>query len=111
MSDHLRLKVSRQEETGSYNVLQRLAYLTVVFFLGPLVLLSGLAFSPALASVMPALVNMFGGQQSARTIHFFAGSAVVVFLIVHVAMVWLTGFRVQMRSMITGYSRSTTETS
>lgn len=111
VSDHLRLKLSRHAETASYNVLQRLAYLTVVVLLGPLVLLSGLAFSPALASVMPALVNMFGGQQSARTIHFFAGAAVVLFLIVHVVMVWLTGFRARMRTMITGYPGSTKETS
>lgn len=110
VSDHLRLKLSRHAETASYNVLQRLAYLTVVVLLGPLVLLSGLAFSPALASVMPALVNMFGGQQSARTIHFFAGAAVVLFLIVHVVMVWLTGFRARMRTMITGYPGSTKET-
>lgn len=111
MFDHLRLKLSRHAETASYNVLQRLAYLTVVFLLGPLVLLSGLAFSPALASVMPALVTMFGGQQSARTIHFFAGAAIVLFLIVHVVMVGLTGFRVRMRAMITGHPGGTEETS
>ena len=104
VSDHLRLKRSRHAEAGSYNVLQRLAYVGVVFLLGPVVLLSGLAFSPALASVMPTLVKMFGGQQSARTIHFFAGAAVVLFLIVHVLMVWLTGFRARMRTMITGYA-------
>ena len=102
VSDHLRLRVSRDSGGDSYNVLQRITYATVVFVLGPLVLLSGLAFSPALASVMPVLVEMFGGQQSARTIHFFAGAAVVIFLIVHVIMVWLTGFKARMRSMITG---------
>ena len=109
VSTHVRLKPSRSAEPGSYNVLQRLAYVTVVFVAGPLVLLSGLAFSPALASVMPVLVSMFGGQQSARTIHFFGGMAVVVFLIVHVAMVWLTGFRTQMRTMIVGHAASTPE--
>lgn len=60
---------------------------------------------------MPGLVDMFGGQQSARTIHFFASAAVVLFLIVHVVMVALTGFKMQMRTMITGYPRSTRETS
>ena len=102
LSDHLRLRISRNSEPGSYNLLQSLTYASVVFVLGPVVLLSGLAFSPALASVMPVLVNMFGGQQSARTIHFFAGAAVVLFLVVHVVMVWLTGFKTRMRAMITG---------
>ena len=103
LADHLRLQPARAEP-GSYNTLQRLAYAIVVFVLGPLVLLSGLAFSPALASVMPAIVSMFGGQQSARTIHFFAGAAVVIFVIVHVVMVVITGFRAQLRTMITGYT-------
>lgn len=89
-------------EPGSYTVRQRVAYATVVFLLGPLVLLSGLAFSPALASVMPALVSAFGGQQSARTVHFFGGMAVVLFLVVHVTMVWLAGFRTKTQAMITG---------
>ena len=107
VSDHLRLQPSRHAGPDSYNVLQRLAYTTVVFLLGPLVLLSGLAFSPALASAAPVLVNMFGGQQSARTIHFFAGAAVVGFLMVHVVMVGLTGFRAQIQTMITGQAAST----
>jgi thiosulfate reductase cytochrome b subunit len=101
-ADHLRLKPSRDPFQPSYNVLQRLTYLIIVFLVGPLVVLSGLAFSPALASVAPALVEGFGGQQSARTIHFFAGLAVVVFLIVHIAMVALTGFLTQLRAMTIG---------
>jgi len=92
---------------GSYNVTQRGAYTILVFIIGPLVLVSGLAFSPAIASVMPAVVNMFGGQQSARTIHFFAGLAVVVFFVGHLAMVWLNGFVARTRAMITG--RASTE--
>lgn len=86
----------------SYNVVQRLSYLLVVFVLGPLMLLSGLAFSPAIASVAPVIVNMFGGQQSARTIHFFVAVAIVLFLLVHLARVCTTGFRVRMRGMISG---------
>jgi len=111
VSDHLRFRISRDSDRGSYNVLQRLTYATVVFVLGPLVLFSGLAFSPALASVIPALVLVFGGQQSARTIHFFVGAAVVIFLIVHVAMVLLTGFKAHMRAMITGRTDSAKEIS
>jgi thiosulfate reductase cytochrome b subunit len=106
-SDHVRRKPVAQP--GAYNVLQRSAYASLVFLLGPLVLWSGLAFSPALASVAPAVVNVFGGQQSARTVHFFAGAAVVLFLIVHVVMVWRTGFSAQTRAMITGYRASPSE--
>lgn len=111
VSDHLRLRISRDSDRDSYNVLQRLTYATVVFVLGPLVLFSGLAFSPALATVIPALVQVFGGQQSARTIHFFVGAAIVIFLILHVAMVLLTGFKARMRAMITGRADSAEENS
>jgi thiosulfate reductase cytochrome b subunit len=88
-----------------YSAPRRATYAVVVFLLAPLVLLSGLAFSPALASVAPPLVTMFGGQQSARTIHFFAAAAVAVFFIVHVVMVWRSGFIAQTRAMVTGGAR------
>jgi len=109
IEDHARLRMSRHATLTSYNVLQRLAYASVVFIVGPLVLASGLAFSPMLASVSPALVNIFGGQQSARTVHFFAAAAVVLFLFVHVAMVSLTGFTARIRAMIAGEIGSATE--
>lgn len=108
VSDHLRLNLS-SDSTRSYNILQRVAYLAVIFLVGPLLVLSGLAFSPALASVAPVVVDMFGGQQSARTVHFFVGLAVVLFLVLHVVMVWLTGFRTRMRMMITGNADSAAE--
>jgi len=104
IADHVRFSVSRQSH-DSYNVVQRVSYVIVVFVAGPLVLLSGLAFSPMLASVTPALVGMFGGQQSARTIHFFAAAAVVLFVLVHLTMVSLTGFVARVRAMITGEAR------
>ena len=63
---------------------------------------TGLAMSPAITSVFPALVTVLGGQQSARTIHFFVASFLVLFLLVHVAMVCLAGFRNRVRAMITG---------
>lgn len=102
----LRLRRPTEEESQTYNVLQRLAYLAVVFVLFPLVILSGLAMSPAIASVVPALVNSFGGQQSARTIHFFVASFLVLFLFVHLAMVCLAGFVDRTRAMITGHHRA-----
>ncbi len=100
----LRLKRPTEGEALSYNAIQRLAYLAVVFVLFPLIILSGLAMSPAIASVVPALRSGFGGQQSARTIHFFVAAALVLFLFVHIAMVCLAGFTDRMRAMITGHS-------
>jgi len=90
------------EQVPPYNVLQRLAYSTVVFVLLPLMICTGLAMSPAVTSVVPQVVTVFGGQQSARTIHFFAASALAVFALLHVALVWQSGFKAQMRAMIIG---------
>jgi len=68
----------------------------------PLVIWTGLAMSPAFASAIPAVVTVFGGQQSARTIHFFVSVFLVLFLLLHIVMVCLAGFRSRMRAMITG---------
>jgi thiosulfate reductase cytochrome b subunit len=87
---------------SNYNPLQRLAYIGVIFLLFPLMIWTGLAMSPALTSVFPPLETVFGGQQSARTIHFFTADVLVLFLLVHVSMVSLNGFQARMRSMITG---------
>ena len=74
---------------GIYNTPQRFTYAGVVFVLFPLLIWTGLAMSPAIVSLAPAIVTTLGGQQSARTIHFFAASALVIFVVVHVAMVAL----------------------
>jgi thiosulfate reductase cytochrome b subunit len=111
VSNHLRFRRPGEEESHSYNVLQRFAYLGVVFVLLPLMILTGLAMSPAVTSVFPVIVTSFGGQQSARTIHFFVACALVLFLFVHIAMVCLAGFVSRMRSMITGHSPSGKESS
>lgn len=86
----------------SYARLQRAAYRAVTFILFPLMIWTGLAMSPAVTSVFPALVNVLGGHQCARTIHFFCAIALVVFVFVHIAMVWRAGFRKHVGSMITG---------
>ena len=111
VSNGLRLKRPSEEESLTYNVVQRLTYLGVVFVLTPLIILTGLAMSPAVTSVFPVIVNVFGGQQSARTIHFFVSSFLVLFLLVHIAMVCLAGFTKRTRAMITGYSASRKEPS
>jgi thiosulfate reductase cytochrome b subunit len=87
---------------SSYNPLQRSTYFAVVFLLFPLMVATGLAMSPAIASVLPALVDVFGGTQSARTLHFFAASSLVLFLAGHIAMVCWNGFTGLMRSMTVG---------
>jgi thiosulfate reductase cytochrome b subunit len=95
----------------AYNVVQRTAYLLVIFVLFPLVIWTGLALSPAFDSVLPATVNLLGGRQSARTLHFFVTDLLVLFLIVHVAMIALAGFWSRMRAMITGRIDSSSERS
>ena len=92
----------RTDDSGSYNVLQRTAYLGVIFVLFPLVIWTGLALSPGFNAAFPIGVDLLGGRQTARTLHFLITIALVVFLLVHVAMVALTGFRSRMRGMISG---------
>jgi thiosulfate reductase cytochrome b subunit len=107
--DEVRWKRPSEDEALTYNAVQRLAYLSVIFVLFPLIILSGLAMSPAIASVVPALREGFGGQQSARTIHFFASVVLVAFVCVHVAMVCLAGFTNRVRAMITGHVSASKE--
>ena len=99
---YLRRKAPDSGEAGSYNVLQRTSYLIVIFGLFPLVILTGLALSPSFNSAFPIVVNLLGGRQSARTLHFFVSCILVLFLAVHVTMIALSGFWSRMRAMITG---------
>jgi thiosulfate reductase cytochrome b subunit len=99
---HLRFQPLGEAEAWSYNLLQRLTYLFVIFVLFPLVIWTGLAMSPAFVSTVPSAVTVLGGQQSARTIHFFVSLALVLFLLAHIVMVCVAGFRSRMRAMITG---------
>jgi len=98
----LRLQRPSAADAFTYNGLQRLTYLFVIFILFPLVIWSGLAMSLGFISAFPWSVNFLGGRQSARTIHFFVCLALVLFLFVHVAMVWFAGFWSRTRAMITG---------
>jgi thiosulfate reductase cytochrome b subunit len=101
--DHLRLRFPRGEAAKRYNVLQQLAYLAVVFVLFPLVVLTGLTMSPGIDSVLPQLLSLFGGRQTARLIHFAAASGLVAFVIVHLVMVLVSGLWNNVRSMTTGW--------
>jgi thiosulfate reductase cytochrome b subunit len=102
IGDHLRFNRPGEEEAWSYNLLQRFSYLAVIFVLFPLIIWTGLAMSPAIASAFPSVVTTLGGQQSARTIHFFVTVLLFLFLLVHIMMISLAGLKNRMRAMITG---------
>jgi thiosulfate reductase cytochrome b subunit len=103
--EHLRFKHPTGEAAKRYNVLQKLAYLAVIFVLLPLVILMGFAMSPWLNSLLPGWVDVFGGRQSARTIHFIVAWLLVAFVLIHVFEVIVSGFWNHLRSMITGRYR------
>jgi thiosulfate reductase cytochrome b subunit len=103
--DHLRLRHPTGAAAQRYNVLQNLAYLAVIFVLLPLIVLAGLAMSPRLDTLWPGWVDLIGGRQSARTLHFLAALGLFAFLLVHLFEVMVTGLWNNLRSMITGYYR------
>ena len=102
VSNHLHLKGPTEEDSQNYNALQRLTYLAVIFVLFPLVIWTGFAMSPAIVSVVPSVVTSLGGQETARTLHFFVASFLVLFLFIHVVMVILAGFTTRVWPMIAG---------
>jgi Ni/Fe-hydrogenase b-type cytochrome subunit len=103
---HLALRFHDPENPRAYNVFQKLSYVAVIFILLPLVILTGIALSPAMNAAWPWLLDMFGGRQSARSIHFLAMVGLVLFTIVHLALVILAGVVNETRSMITGWWRA-----
>jgi thiosulfate reductase cytochrome b subunit len=105
IKDHVRFKHHTGEAAKQYNVLQKLTYLLVIFVLLPLVILMGFGMSPALDALRPGWVDLFGGRQSVRTLHFVAAFALVAFTALHVFLVITTGLWNNLRSMITGRFR------
>lgn len=103
--DHIRLKFTHGK---SYTPLQKIAYFGVFVVAFPLIILTGLTMSPGMDAAWPWLVELFGGRQTARSIHFFAMLAFVLFFIVHILMVVLAGPFNELRSMITGYYKTNT---
>jgi len=103
--DHLKLKHPTGDAAVRYNVLQSLTYLIVIFGLLPLVVICGMALSPRLNAVFTGWVDLLGGRQSARSLHFLAALGLVIFVVVHVVEVFLAGVWNEMRSMITGWYR------
>jgi thiosulfate reductase cytochrome b subunit len=105
VKEHARLRFPTGAEALHYNVLQKLAYLVVLFVLLPLVVLTGLTMSPSMDAAWPWLLDLFGGRQSARSIHFLAAFGIAGFILVHLIMVVLAGPMNEIRSMITGRYR------
>ena len=106
--DHLLFRHPGGEEAKHYNVLQKIAYTGVIFGLGPLIVLTGLSMSPMVDAAFPSLLTLFGGRQAARTIHFIACFAFIGFIVVHLALVAITGLWNNLRSMLTGWFTITT---
>lgn len=102
---HARLHLPTGAEARSYNLLQKISYISVIFALLPLMIFTGLTMSPGMDTAWPWLLDLFGGRQSARSIHFICAFLLVAFVIVHLAMVVLAGPVNEIRSMITGRYR------
>ncbi len=107
VKDHVRFKHAVGDEARSYNVLQKFAYLGVIFILLPLIILMGWGMSPFLNSLLPGWVDFFGGRQTVRVIHFIVAWLLVAFVFIHVFEVIITGLWNNLRSMITGKYRIT----
>ena len=101
--DHLKFKHPTGAAAKRYNVLQNLAYLTVIFVLLPLVVFAGLAMSPRLDAVYAGWVDLLGGRQSARSLHFIAAAGLLLFTLIHVFEVIVAGVWNELRSMVTGW--------
>lgn len=102
IANHARLRFPRGEEARRYNLIQKLTYLAVIFVLLPLMVLTGLSMSPGFGAVGYGLIELFGGRQSARTLHFIAASLITLFVLVHLAMVVAAGAWNNIRAMVTG---------
>ncbi len=103
--DHARLRFPTGMAALNYNILQKGAYLGVLLVLLPLVVLSGLGMSPGVDSAWPFVTEVFGGRQSARSVHFLCAAGFAAFIVVHLVMVVLAGPINEVRSMITGRYR------
>ncbi len=106
VADHIRL---RFHHTRDYNVLQKFAYAGVLFVALPLIIATGLTMSPAFNAVAPWLLDLFGGRQTARSLHFAIMLALVLFFVVHMVMILAAGPLNEIRSIITGWYRTDEE--
>ena len=103
--EHLALRFHDPKKPARYNSLQKWSYILVIFVMLPLVILTGLTMSPGMNAAWPWLLDLFGGRQSARSIHFIVAMLLAGFIVVHLALVILAGVWNELRSMITGWWR------
>ncbi len=108
IGEHLRFRVPEGEEARHYNILQKLAYLSIMFGVIPLVIVTGffffaLAMSPAMDAAVPWLPQVLGGRQSARSLHFLSTVVLVLFFGVHILMILVAGPLNELRSIVTGW--------
>jgi len=102
LREHLLLRFPRGDEARHYNILQKLTYLLVLFVILPAVIATGLTMAPSVVAAWPWLLDVFGGRQSARTLHFICALLLVAFFVVHIVLVLVSGVFNNLRSMITG---------
>ena len=105
VKEHARLRFPTGEAAKAYNPLQKMAYLGAIFVLTPLIVLTGLTMSPMLNAAFPWLLDLFGGRQSARSVHFLCATGFCLFILIHILMVFLAGPLNELRSMVTGWYR------
>jgi thiosulfate reductase cytochrome b subunit len=98
-----RFHFPKDEEARTYNVIQKLTYVTMILVILPMMLITGLSMSPGFNAIGGILLEIMGGRQSARTLHFISAGLIVGFIVIHVGLVIWTGFYNNMRAMITGW--------
>ena len=102
LREHVGWRSRGHSSSGSYGTLQKASYLALIFVFVPLMILTGIAQSPGFTAAVPALLDLFGGRQTARTLHTIGTVVLVLFVAVHVFEVAAAGFVNRVRSMITG---------
>ncbi|CAN5297504.1 cytochrome b/b6 domain-containing protein [soil metagenome] len=101
--EHAKLHFPKDDEARVYNVIQKLTYVLMVLVVLPMMLITGLSMSPGFNAIGGVLLDIMGGRQTARTLHFLSASAIVIFIVIHVGLVIWTGLYNNMRAMITGW--------
>jgi thiosulfate reductase cytochrome b subunit len=102
LREHLRPRRRKSETAGRYGILQKISYLIVIFVVTPFMILSGLAQMPAFTAISPELIDLFGGRQTARTLHVIGMLWMLIFLLIHLVEIMLAGAVREVRAMITG---------
>ena len=103
VKEHARFHFPKDDHARTYNVIQKLTYLTMILIVLPMMLITGLSMSPGFNSIGGLLLDLMGGRQSARTLHFIAAALIVGFIVIHVGLVIWTGVVNNMRAMTTGW--------